>query len=162
MASGGNTMKHQLCSIALSGLLAVGMSAAAASAQDNSMQQGNMQGQGGMGRHGGMDPDEQLAKMTKRYNLTADQQTQIKPILADNHQQMMQLHSDNSMSRDDKMAKMQSMRQDSTQKIEAILTPEQKTKFDKDQAKMQERRAEHMNGGAMGGPDGSAPPPPPQ
>ena len=161
-------MKQQLCSIALSGLLAVGMSAAAASAQDNSMQQGNMQqgsmqGQGGMGHHGGMDPDAQLAHMTKRYNLTSDQQSQIKPILADNHQQMMQLHSDSSMSKDDKMAKMQSMRQDSMQKIEAVLTPDQKMKFEKDQAKMQERRSEHMNGGNMGGQDGSAPPsPPPQ
>ena len=160
-------MKQQLCSIALGGLLAIGMSAASASAQDNSMQgnsmqQGSMQGQGGMGHHGGMDPDAQLAHMTKRYNLTSDQQSQIKPILADSHQQMMQLHSDNSMSRQDKMAKMQSMRQDSMQKVEAVLTPEQKTKFEKDQAKMQEHRAEHMNGGAMGGPDGDAPPPPPQ
>ena len=158
-------MKQQLCSIALSGLLAIGMSAAVASAQDNSMQQGSMQqgsmqGQGGMGHHGGMDPDAQLAHMTKRYNLTSDQQSQIKPILADSHQQMMQMHSDSSMSRDDKMAKMKSMREDSMQKIEAVLTPEQKTKFEKDQAKMQERRAEHMNGGSMS--QGSAPTPPPQ
>lgn len=160
-------MKQQLCTIALSGLLALGVSAAAASAQDSSMQQGgsmqqgSMQGPGG-GHHGGMmDPDEQLAHMTKRYNLTADQQSQLKPILADQQQQMMQMHSDTSMSRQDKMAKMQSMHQDSAQKIGAILTPDQKAKFDKDQARMQERRAGHMqNGGAMGGQDAGAPPPP--
>ena len=155
-------MKKQLCTIALSGLFAIGIPAISASAQDAPPPQGDsMQQQGGGGHHG-MNADDQLAHMTKRYKLTADQQSQIKPILDAQQQSMMQMHSDTSMSREDKMAKMQSMRQDSTQKIEAILTPEQKTKFDKDQAKMQERRAEHMNGGAMGGPDGSAPPPPPQ
>jgi protein CpxP len=158
-------MKRQLCTIALSGLLAIGMSAAA-SAQDamqpqgGDAQQGSMQGPGGM-RHG-MDPDQQLAHMTKRYNLSADQQTQLKPILVDHQQQMMAMHSDTSMSRQDKMAKMQSMQQDHMQKVEAVLTPEQKTKFEADQAKMKERRMERMHGGGdMGAPDASAPPPPP-
>ena len=158
-------MKKQLCTIALSGLLAIGMSAAA-SAQDamqsqggDPQQQGNMQGHGG--RHG-MDPAEQLAHMTKRYNLTADQQTQLKPILAEHQQEMMTLHADTSMSRPDKMAKMQSMQQDHAQKVEAVLTPEQKTKFEADMAKMKERRSERMHGGGdMGAPDASAPPPPP-
>jgi Spy/CpxP family protein refolding chaperone len=146
-------MKKQLCSIALSGLLAMGMGVAAASAQDaapdQAAPQGNMQGHGG---HGWGNPEEQLAHMTKRYNLTADQQSQLKPILVDHQQQMMQMRSDTSMSRQDKMAKMQSMRQDHMAKVEAILTPDQKAKFEKDQAKMEERRSERMQGGAMGGP----------
>ena len=156
-------MKQQLCTIALSGLLALGMGAAA-SAQD-APPQGDPQQQGGMqggGMHRGMDPDEQLAHMTKRYKLSADQQTQIKPILVDRQQQMMALRSDTSMSRQDKMAKMQSLQQDNAQKVEAVLTPDQKTKFEADQAKMQERRQEHMHGGGdMGSPDAGAPPPPP-
>ena len=166
-------MKQQLCTIALSGLLAFGMNAAIASAQDSSaqqgstmqqgsMQQGSMQGPGGAGgHHRMMDPDQQLAHMTKRYNLTADQQTQLKPILAANQQQMMQMHSDMSMSKQDKIAKMQSMREDSKQKVEAVLTPDQKAKFEQDQTRMQQRRADRMqNGGAMGGQDAGAPPPP--
>ncbi len=155
-------MKNQLCTIALSGLLAIGMNAAIASAQDAPPPppDGAMQGQGM--RHG-MDPDQQLAHMTKRYNLTADQQSQLKPILANHQQQMMALRSDTSMSRQDKMAKMQSMQQDHMQKVEAVLTADQKTKFEADQAKMRERRMDRMqNGGAMGAPDGSEPPPPPQ
>ena len=156
-------MKQQLCTIALSGLLALGMSAAA-SAQDamqpqggDPQQQGNMQG-----GHRGMDPDQQLAHMTKRYNLSADQQTQLRPILADHQQQMMALHSDSSMSRQDKMAKMQSLQQDHMQKVEAVLTADQKTKFEADMAKMKERRADRMHGGGdMGAPDASAPPLPP-
>jgi Spy/CpxP family protein refolding chaperone len=105
----------------------------------------------------GMDPDKRLARMTKRYNLTADQQSQIKPILQDEQQQMQAMHSDTSTSGDDKRAKMQSTHQASTQKIEAVLTDEQKQKFEADQQKMQERRAQHRHGG-MNGPEGAPPP----
>ena len=145
-------MKKQLCTVALSGLLALGITGAA-SAQDAMQQQGgNMQpGQGHGGDRG--NPDAQLARMTKRYNLTADQQSQIKPILTDQHQQMEQLHADTSMSRDDKMAKMQSMRADTKSKIEAILTPDQKQKFEADEARMEQHR-----GGSMGGPPAAPPP----
>ena len=93
-----------------------------------------------------MDPDQLLARMTKRYKLTPDQQSQIKPILQDEQQQMQSMRTETSSSREDKRAKMQSMHQASTQKIEAVLTDEQKQKFDADQQKMQERRAEHMDG----------------
>ena len=77
--------------------------------------------------------------MTKRYNLSADQQTQIKPILADSQQQMMALRGDSSMSREDKMAKMKSIREDSNTKISAILNDSQKQKFAEDQQRMQQR-----------------------
>ncbi len=60
-----------------------------ARAPDASAQQ---PGHGRMGRQQ-MTPDEQVARMTKRYNLSADQQTQIKPIVADTQQQMMALAS---------------------------------------------------------------------
>jgi Spy/CpxP family protein refolding chaperone len=116
---------------------------------------------GGMGGHGGhhMDPDKMLAHMTKRYNLTSDQQSQIKPILQDQQQQMQALHSDTSTSQDDKRAKMMSMHQESAQKIEAVLTDQQKQKFEADQQKMKEHRAEHMHGGQG---DAGQPPAQPQ
>jgi hypothetical protein len=116
-------------------------------------------GGSGMGGHRGghmMDPDQRLAHMTKRYNLTADQQSQIKPILQDEQQQMQSMHSDTSMSRDDKMAKMKSMHEADNQKIEAVLTDDQKQKFEADQQKMEQHRAEHMQGGQGGA---GAPPP---
>jgi len=151
-------MKKQFCIIALSGLLAVGLTAAA-SAQDAMQQQGGEMQQQGGGHHGGWgNPDEQLAHMTKHYKLSADQQAQIKPILAAQQQQMEQLRSDSSISRDDKRAKMQSMHEDTKAKIEAVLNPDQKAKFDADQAKMQERRAQMQGGGSMSG----APAAPPQ
>jgi Spy/CpxP family protein refolding chaperone len=106
-----------------------------------------------------MDPDQRLAHMTKRYNLTADQQSQIKPILQDEQQQMQAMHSDTSTSRDDKRAKMMSMHQESAQKIEAVLTDQQKQKFEADQQKMKEHMAEHMHGGQG---DAGQPPAQPQ
>ena len=98
-----------------------------------------------------MTPDEQVARMTKRYNLSADQQTQIKPILANQQQQMMALRGDTSLSRDDKMAKMKGIREDSSTKIQAILNDTQKKQYAEDQQKMQERM-QQRGGGGPGGP----------
>jgi Spy/CpxP family protein refolding chaperone len=72
---------------------------------------------------------------------------------------MMQMHSDSSMSWQDRMAKMQSIREESSAKIEAVLTGDQKTKFEADKARMQQRMAERQNGGAMSGGDAPAGPP---
>jgi protein CpxP len=157
-------MKRQLCSLVLTGLLATGVMLA--QEPGSAPEQGAPQAEGGgMGGHrgGGMlDPDQRLAHMTKRYKLTADQQSQIKPILQDEQQQMQSMRSDTTSSREDKRAKMQSMHQASTQKIEAVLTDEQRQKFDADQQKMQERRSEHMHGGGQGSGDAGQPPAPPQ
>ena len=49
-------------------------------------------------RHGPMSPDDQVARMTKRYNLSSDQQTQIKPILTNQQQQMQALRQDTTLS----------------------------------------------------------------
>jgi protein CpxP len=146
-------MKNQLCRIALSGLLATGLtlgSAAAFAQQDTPAPDASAQQPGGgHGQWGGrqpMTPDEQVARMTKRYNLSADQQTQIKPIVADTQQQMMALRQDSSLSREDKMAKMKSIRDDSSTKIQAILNDSQKKQFAEDQQQMQERMAQHAGG----------------
>jgi periplasmic protein CpxP/Spy len=153
-------MKNQFCRIALSGLLATGLTlgTAAAFAQqdspaapDASAQQPGNGGGGRMGRMQ-MSPDDRLAQMTKRYNLSADQQTQIKPILADSQQQMMALRGDSSMSREDKMTKMMSIREASNSKISAILNDSQKQKFAEDQQKMQERMQQRGGGAPAGGP----------
>jgi len=116
-------MKNQLGRIALSGILATGLTlgSAAAFAQQDSPAPPDAAAQQG-GHRQPPTPDEQVARMTKRYNLSADQQTQIKPIIADAQQKMMALRGDSSLSRDDKMAKMKSIHEDSNTKIQAILT----------------------------------------
>jgi Spy/CpxP family protein refolding chaperone len=146
-------MKNQFCRIALSGLLATGLTlftAAAFAQQDSSTPPAQQGGNGGGGRMGRqqMDPDQQVARMTKRYNLSADQQTQIKPILANQQQQMEALRGDSSLSKDDRMAKMKGIREDSSTKIQAILNDTQKKQFAEDQQRMQERMQERGGGGA--------------
>ena len=144
-------MKNQFCRIALSGLLATGLTlftAAAFAQQDNSAPPPAQQGGNGGGRMGRqqMDPDQQVARMTKRYNLSADQQTQIKPILVNQQQQMEALHGDSSLSQDDRMAKMKGIREESSTKIQAILNDTQKKQFAEDQQRMQERMQERGGG----------------
>ncbi len=146
-------MKNQLSRIVLSGLLATGLTLGSAvvlaqdsaPAPDASAQPSN----GRMARQP-QTPDEQVARMTKRYNLSADQQTQIKPILANQQQQIAALRGDSSLSRDDKMAKIKSIHEDSSAKIQALLNDTQKQQFAQDQQRMQERM--QQRGGGQGAP----------
>jgi Spy/CpxP family protein refolding chaperone len=105
---------------------------------------------GQMGPRGG--GAGQLEMLTKRLDLTADQQAKVKTIQEDSGKQMMALRNDTTMSQDDKRAKMMDLRKSSSDKIRAILTDDQKTKYDALQAEMRERMKERGQGG----------PPPPQ
>ena len=141
-------MKNQLGRIVLGGILATGLTlgSAAAFAQDAPAAAPDAAAQQGGGHRQPPTPDEQVARMTKRYNLSADQQTRIKPIVADAQQKMMALRGDSSMSRDDKMAKMKSIHEDSNTKISAILNDTQKAQFAQDQQRMQERMMQRGGG----------------
>src|SRR6202034_3278084 len=141
-------MKNQLGRIALSGILATGLTlgSAAAFAQQDSPAPPDAAAQQGGGHRQPPTPDEQVARMTKRYNLSADQQAQIKPIVADQQQKMMALRGDSSMSRDDKMAKMKSIHEDSNTKIQSILNDTQKQQFAQDQQRMEQRMMQRGGG----------------
>ena len=119
--------------VALSGLLMVGTTGAVL-AQPLGFQ--GPPGGGGGGGRGGMT----IEMLTDRLKLTPDQVTKIKPILADQQTQMTALRGDQSLSQDDRMAKMTKIRTDSTTKINAILTPDQQTEYKKMQAEMGARR----------------------
>src|ERR1700731_5211223 len=69
-------------------------------------------GQGGGGRRGPMSPDDQLKRMTKDFNLTADQQSKIKPILVDQQKKMDDLRNDSSGDRQAMRGKMMDIRKD--------------------------------------------------
>jgi Spy/CpxP family protein refolding chaperone len=98
----------------------------------------------------------QVEFLTKKLNLTPDQVTQVKAIDADAATQMKALHEDTSIAGPDKRAKMMDIHKASQEKIRALLTDDQKTKFDALQAQMWEHRGNH------GGGEGPPPPPPPQ
>jgi protein CpxP len=108
----------------------------------------------GHGGPGGM-RGNQVDFLTKKLNLTPDQVAQVKAIDADTMTQMKALREDTSAAGPDKRAKMMDIHKASQDKIRALLTDDQKTKFDALQAQSRGRR---------GNPDGGdgPPPPPPQ
>ncbi|MBV8068447.1 MAG: hypothetical protein JO270_00980 [Acidobacteriaceae bacterium] len=127
-------MKNQILTITLGSLLAMGAAFAAPQPQDQSAAPQNSQE---MRRHA--DPSEQLKHLTKRLNLTADQQSQLLPILTSRQQQMESIHNDSSLSAKDKHAKMRAVREDSDTKIRSVLTDSQKQTYDQMQQQMRER-----------------------
>ena len=119
--------------------------------------QGDAQGPppGGRGGRGGMNPERRLEMLQKQLDLTADQTTAIKAVFEDERTKMEAARSsDASLSPEDRRAKMMTMRQEENTKIEAVLTPDQKTKYEAMQARQRERMENRQGGGA--------PPPPPQ
>jgi protein CpxP len=149
-------MQTKFATLALSGLLALGVTSAAF-AQDtpppppSQDQAGPPQGGRGMR----MDPDQQLAHLTSALSLTTDQQTQIKPLLVERQQKMQALMQNQSLSQDDRRAQMRTISQGTNNSIKAVLNDDQKQKFDAMQANMRRR-------GGPGGPpppDGSTPQP---
>ncbi len=82
------------------------------------------------------DPDNPL-------NLTDEQKEKLRPIVADENQQLETLRSDTSMSQEQKMQKANQIRESASPKIKAVLTPEQLKKLAElqDQAKQQRQSA---------------------
>jgi Spy/CpxP family protein refolding chaperone len=116
-----------------------------------------MQGPPSGGR-GMMDPERRAEMLKDRLGLSDSQTSQVKSILEDSRTKMETLRSNSSLSQDDRRSQMMSIRKSDNDKIEALLTPDQKTKYDA----MQQQTRGRMRGGAPGGtPGGDAPPPPP-
>jgi Spy/CpxP family protein refolding chaperone len=113
----------------------------------------------GRGGPGGM-RGNQVDFLTKKLNLTPDQVTQVKAIEDDSRKQMMALREDTSIAGADKRAKMMEIHKGAQDKIRALLTDDQKTKYDALQAEMRERM-ENRRGGP-GAPQTPPPPPAPQ
>ena len=123
-----------------------------------SQQQQDGPPRGGPGGGRGMGGERQLEMMTKQLNLTPDQVTQIKAIEESSRKESMALREDTSTPQDQKRDKMMAMRTASQAKVRAVLTDEQKTKYDAMQARMRERMQDR--GPRGDGPDGPPPPPP--
>lgn len=91
------------------------------------------------GMHRAESADQQLQTLSEKLNLTDDQKAKIKPILEDQMKQMKALHEDSSLSAEQKRDKMKSIHDTSHEQINAVLTPEQQTKF----KEMQEHMGKH-------------------
>jgi len=90
--------------------------------------------------------DDQVAALTERLNLTSDQQTKIKTILEDQHQQAAAVVGDASLSHDDKLQKILSLREATIGKVRSTLTSDdQKQKFDS----IVQAQNDRLHGGAQ-------------
>jgi len=115
----------------------------------------------GMGRRPMESVDDQIKHLSKKLNLTDDQQAKLKPILEDQRKQMEQIHGDSSLSREDRFSKMQALRQSSDTQIKSVLTEEQQKSFDKMRAEQQDRMKQWRRGGENA-PPGASPDSQPQ
>ena len=139
-------MKKQFCSLALAAIFSIGSAMAVPQDQDGAAPPP----ESGHGQGRRLDPNRQLKMMTKRLNLTADQQQQILPILTDRQQQFEKLRSDSSLAPTDRRDKMRSLREDSEAKIKAVLNDDQKQKYEQMQQQMRDRmqrRQQQSSGG---------------
>jgi protein CpxP len=83
-----------------------------------------------------------LQKVATELNLTDDQKAKIKPLLQDEYNQLTAVHNDASLSQDQKVAKAKEIHATAKSEIQAILTPEQQTKF----AQMKEQLRQSWEG----------------
>lgn len=115
------------------------------------------------GRRG--DPAQQERRgqrMAEELGLSADQKAQIKAINQSYRPQLDALRDDQALSREQRREKAKALNQEREAKVDAILTPEQRTKAQAMREKARERMKEH--GGRKGRPDHATdgPPPPPK
>jgi protein CpxP len=118
-------------------------------------------GQQGQRPPGMMRGGPNLDQLAQQLNLTDDQKAKVKPVLEAQGKKMSEMRADTSLSQEDRRAKMQAIREETTAQMKAILTPEQ---FDKWQ-KMPRPGRGPRNGPPPGGekaPDAKAPDAPPK
>jgi len=132
----GRMKKSILCALLATALACCGTALYA--------QQDNMS-QGAPAAHRMPSPEQRLRHMTKTLNLSDEQQQKIKPLLESESQQMQSLRQDTTMSKQDRMAKMQQIRQGTNDQIKGVLSNDQ-------QQKWQQMQENHMQGGEQGKP----------
>ncbi len=105
--------------------------------------------------------------MATTLSLTPEQTEKIKALMESQRPAMEAIRNDNSLSDEDRRAKMMELRKASEPQFAAILTPEQQKKWEEERAAMRARmgngggRGGGGGGGQGGGNAGGNPPPPP-
>ncbi len=120
------------------GLFVVGQTSHALQTAPATQEHGAMSGHA----MGAMTPESRLKMLTEKLDLTEDQQAKLKPILEDESTQMKTLHDDTSLAPEDKRAKMKELHGSSTEKINAVLTPDQQSKWKQMKQEMMEKHKE--------------------
>lgn len=126
------------------GLLVAALAFATFAVAQDSSQQGGM-GPGNMpsGQHMPT-VDQRVAHLTKTLNLNSSQQQQVRSILQDQHSQMQQTSQDQSLSQQERRAKMMDIHKNTEAKINSVLNDQQKAQYQEMRQKQQEQMRQHM------------------
>ena len=128
-------MKNRILAIVFASVVGLGASMAMQQDQQTAPQQSDR----GHGRRQ-FDSQQRVNILAKRLNLSDDQKQKLQAIFTDSQQQMQSIRQDSSLSREDKMAKMKTLRSQTDEKINGILNDDQKQKY----AQMREQARERM------------------
>jgi len=71
-----------------------------------------------------------VGRLAMMLNLTADQQTQVGPILSGQQKKVMAVMHDSTLSTDDKRSQIKAIRADTATQMQSILTADQYTKWE--------------------------------
>ena len=125
--------------------------------KQNSQEQQQMGPGGGMGGPGNFDPaafvDRQMEELKEGLELSDDQEKQVREILTAGSETMRKAREemqDGGGDFEGMREKMQQMREEQNQKIKAVLSEDQFTKYEQIQKERRERM--RQGGGGQGGP----------
>ena len=107
-------------------MLAVGAWAQNQPAQSDDSHEGHRHGHGEGHGHDAMNADDHLQMLSQKLNLTDDQKAKIKPIIEQHLQDRKAIMSDQSLSPEQKHAKMKASMDKSHSEIEPLLNDTQK------------------------------------
>ncbi len=142
----------QLRTLALLAVCTFALSAIAQQTPPAETHEGHEHGQG----HGqGMDHkmptvDEMVQTMSEKLSLTDDQKVKVRKIAEDTQKKMNAMHADQTMTREDRMAKMRSAHDEAMTKVRTILNDDQKKKLDEWQKEMHDHNGMHEKKGDKG------------
>lgn len=97
---------------------------------------------------GHWDPQQRTDMLTKKLNLTSDQQAKVLDAFKSAQSQMESLRSDSSLSREDRRTKMMEIHKATDDQVRGLLDENQQKKWDEMQAHHHERMEEHQGGQA--------------
>jgi protein CpxP len=151
-------LKKRFLVLIAAGALSIGASfAMAQDNQSNDQQAPPAQNNGGR-HHGFQDPAQRTAELTKKLNLTSDQQAKVLSALQSEHSQMESLHQDSSLSQQDRHAKMMDIHKTTDSQIRAVLDSNQQKQWDEMQARREQRMENHHSGAPDANSGQQAPP----
>ncbi len=78
------------------------------------------------------DIQTEVAQMNQRYGLSDDQATKVRTILDEQTKKSEEVFKDQSLPIDQRFSRLQSLKQEEISRVSAVLTPEQRKKYEAD------------------------------